>query len=156
LALDNEQLSELLRAQYEHEFMIRFDKDMVRSGPFGEEVKENGELCWSRNEEQAMQMMQDGHRMVDGHHEVSLPFKGGREEAAKVLPRKASEKPSGQKDYEMVKTQVQGYLDKCYARRVRPDKQTKVRLCHDAKARAEGVSLISVLHQGPDLENNLI
>jgi hypothetical protein len=27
--------------------------------------------------------------MVDGHHEV--PFKGGREEAAKVLPRKASE-----------------------------------------------------------------
>jgi hypothetical protein len=30
-----------------------------------------------------------------------------------------------------------------------------MRLCHDAKARAEGVSLNSVLHQGPDLANNL-
>jgi hypothetical protein len=62
LALNNEQLSELQRAQYECDFMVRFEKVMVGSGPFGEEAEENGELCWSRNEEQAMQIMQDDHR----------------------------------------------------------------------------------------------
>jgi hypothetical protein len=47
LALDNKQLSELQKTQYEHDFMVRFDKDIVRSSPSGEEAEENGELCWS-------------------------------------------------------------------------------------------------------------
>jgi hypothetical protein len=42
-------------------------------------------------------MMQDGYRMVDGHPEVPLPFMGGQEEAAKVLPRKNSEKLAKQR-----------------------------------------------------------
>jgi hypothetical protein len=139
-----------------------------------------------------MEIMKEGHRMVNGHHVIPLPFIGGRQETVKVLPSEASEAIArqrtlrqgerwsklGRQDFKMIKTQVEGYLEKGYARKVLPEemeqlasvpvytipimgvknlnKSRKVRLCYKAKTVANEVSLKSVLHQGLDLANNLV
>jgi hypothetical protein len=73
-----------------HDFMVASDKAASRLGSLGG-ADDDEAVCWSRNEEKAMEIMKEGHRMEKGHHVITLPFIGGRREAAKVLPRKASE-----------------------------------------------------------------
>jgi hypothetical protein len=48
VALDNKQLSELMWAQYECDFMVDFDRDPLRFGFLGGADPDDEAVCWSR------------------------------------------------------------------------------------------------------------
>jgi hypothetical protein len=70
VTLDNEQLSDLMRAQYVHDFIMDFDRDALTLGSLGGADPDDEAVCSSRNEEKAMEIMKEGHRMENGHHVI--------------------------------------------------------------------------------------
>jgi hypothetical protein len=136
----------------------------------------------SQEDNMFMEKAQSSIITKSGHYEVGLPFRkfvlmpSNKEQAVqrlRCLQRKMNNNPTFHTDYT---TFMEGIIEKGYATRVpdtelkradgkvwyvphhgvyHPKKPTKIRVVFDCAAVYKGISLNSVLLQGPNLTNNL-
>jgi hypothetical protein len=148
------------------------------------DLKSETVKAMSQEDKRALSQMEQSVDLVDGHYELSLPWKvfppnlpNNRSVAEKrlaPLKKKLANSPSLHQKYTAF---MNNLLEKCYARRmteeqlssetmaawylphhsvVQPQKPEKVRVVFDCAVKFEGTSLNEQLMSGPDLTNSLV
>lgn len=139
---------------------------------------------YSREDHLFIEKMSASQRVVNGHYEYELPFRDSNpclpdneylaRQRLSSLKRKLMQNPSFYKDYSVFMTQL---FDAGHAEQVpdmemdrtdgktwfiphhgvyNPNKPNKIRVVFDCSSRCKGISLNSMLLQGPDLINSLL
>ena len=151
-----------------------------------DEVKPSGMLLeheMSKNDRYALKLMQDSKRLIDGHYQLSLPWRPGAPSLKSNYPQALQRLKHLQNRFEknanlkqLYVQEVEEYVSKGYARKLEEreladstdcwylphhpvfnvNKPNRVRVVFDCAARSGGMSLNSELLRGPDFLNSLV